>query len=304
MKKNYVTIMFWTKATMAVSALAAIGIMAAAMPARAQANSTTNPTAALAAIGRSAPVTQAAEKLTAILPSGVEVELVALSFYPDMNQPWWRPDGTPLSDPPINPSPFNISSSTGQKVELVFRLGKKAAEPGYESRITFADGGGLLWTGRRSRKGLPVSDLLVVATSLQAASRTMSLDLLVGAGPWESVATSDGLQPKGTLGAAKEAPNLSDHTTLITAFFPASRQARMVATDKDGTTHIAVSAGISKAGKEADEDFLFHRLPPAQFKSFTLQTRPYEMIHLKDVATAPGQRTDAQLTSAPESAGR
>ena len=95
MKTNYVTIMFWTKATMAVSALAAIGILAPAVPALAQANSTTNPAAALAAIGRSAPLTQAAEKLTAILPSGVEIELVALSFYPDMNQPWWRPDGTP-----------------------------------------------------------------------------------------------------------------------------------------------------------------------------------------------------------------
>ena len=209
-----------------------------------------------------------------------------------------------MSDPPIDPNHFDISSSTERKVELAFRLGKKAAEPGHDSRITLADGGGLLWTGRRSRRGLPVSELLVVATACLRLPEHMSVDLLVGAGPWESVATSDGLQPQGTLGAAKEAPNLSDHTTLITAFFPASRHARIVGTDKEGTTHIAVPAGIRSAGKDADEDFLFHSLPPAQFKSFTLQTRPYELIHLKDVSTVPGQRTDAQLTSAPESAGR
>jgi hypothetical protein len=126
----------------------------------------------------------------------------------------------------------------------------------------------------------------------------------VGAGPWESVATSDGLQPQGPLGAAKEAPNFSDHTTQITAFFATSRQARIVGTDKDGSTHSGSPTGIRKAGKDADQDFLFARTPPAQFKSFTLQTRPYELIHLKDVSTASGQRTHPQLTSAPESAGR
>ena len=302
-RKNNMVRMFWKKTRKAGSALAAIGLLAAAMAAG-QGNSTTNAAAAAAATGRLPTVTQTAEKLTAILPSGAEIELVALSFYPDLNQPWWRPNGTPLGEPPIDTSPFSISSSTAQKLELVFRMGRKAAEPGYESRITLPDGGGLLWTGRRSREGQSVSELLVVATSMPAATGAMNLDLLVAAGPWESVATTDGLQPQGPLSAVKEAPNFSDHTTLVTAFFATSRQARIVGTDKDGITHTGSPTGIRKAGKDADQDFLFARTPPARFKSFTLQTRPYELIHLKNISLTPGQHTDAQLTSAVVPAGK
>jgi hypothetical protein len=283
------------------SALAAIGLLASAMPSLGQGNPTTNPALVSAAADSSNAVP--AEKLTAVLPSGAEIELVALSFYPDMNQPWWRPDGTPLTEPPVDGSFFDISSSTAPKLELVFRLGKKAAEPAYESRMTFADGSGLLWTGRRSRNGVQSSELLVVATRLPADSGGMSMDLLVGAGPWETVATTDGVQPKGPLGAAIVAPNFSDHTTLITAFFAASRQARIVGIDKYGITNIASHTGIRRTGKDADQDFLFSRTPPSQFKSFTLQTRPYELIHLKDISTASGQRTHAQLTAGPESKG-
>ncbi len=301
MKTKHAT-RYWTGIATAGSALAAIGILLAAMPSLGQGNSTTNPAPAATAVGGSS-VAAEATKLTAVLPSGAEIELVALSFYPDMNQPWWRPDGTPLSEPPVDGSIFNISSSTAPKLELVFRLGKKAAEPAYESRMTLADGGGLLWTGRRRRNGVESSDLLVVATPLPADSTTMSLDLLVGAGPWENVVTTDGLQPQRQLGAAKEAPNFSDHTTLITAFFAASRQARIVGIDRYGITNIASPTGIRKTGKDADQDFLFSRTPPSQFKSFTLQTRPYEWIHLKDISTASGQRTRPQLTAGPKYTG-
>jgi hypothetical protein len=302
MKTKHATRKYWTDTAKAGSALAAIGLLAAAMPSLGQGNAPTNPAPVSAAVGGSSAATQP-EKLTAVLPSGVEIELVALSFYPDENQPWWRPDGTPLSEPPIDGSFFDISSSTAPKLELVFRLGKKAAEPGYESRMTLADGSGLLWTGRRRRNGVESSELLVVATRLPADSAGMSMDLLVGAGPWENVATTDGLQPQGPLGAAIVAPNFSDPTTQIRAFFATSRQARIVGIDKYGISNIASPTGIRKTGKDADQDFLFSRTPPSQFKSFTLQTRPYELIHLKDVSTASGQRTHPQLIAGPESKG-
>jgi hypothetical protein len=302
MKTKHATRNYWIDKARAGSALAALGLLAVAMPILGQGNSATNPAPVSAAVGGTSAATLP-DNLTATLPSGAEIELVALSFYPDMNKPWWRPDGTPLSEPPIDGSFFDISSSTAPKLELVFRLGKKAAEPGYESRMTLVDGSGLLWTGRRRRNGVESSELLVVATRLPADSAGMSMDLLVGAGPWESVATTDGLQPQGPLGAAKEAPSFSDHTTQITAFFATSGQARIVGTDKDGITHVGSPTGIRKTGKDADQDFLFSRTPPVQFKSFTLQTRPYELIHLKDVSTASGRRTHAQLTAGPEPAG-
>jgi hypothetical protein len=293
---------YWTDIATAGSALAAIGLLLAAMPSLGQGNSATNPAPVPAAVSTSSSAVPA-EKLSAVLPSGAEIELVALSFYPDMNKPWWRPDGTPLSEPPVDGSFFDISSSTAPKFELVFRLGKKAAEPAYESRMTFADGSGLLWTGRRSRNGVQSQDLLVVATRLPADSTPMSLDLLVGAGPWENVVTTDGLKPQGQLNAAIEAPNFSDPTTQITAFFAPSRQARIFGIDIYGITNIASQTGIRKTAKGADQDFLFSRTPPSRFKSFTLQTRPYELIHLKDISTASGQRTRPELTASPKSTG-
>ncbi|MCY2931487.1 MAG: thioredoxin-like domain-containing protein, partial [Planctomycetota bacterium] len=48
--------------------------------------------------------------LKAMLPSGAEIELVALSRYPDRNQPFWRPDGARLDEPPFDTTVLDVTS--------------------------------------------------------------------------------------------------------------------------------------------------------------------------------------------------
>ena len=64
------------------------------------------PLAALRLAGRAVGSAEAAEKpapaLKATLPSGVEVELVGISYHPSKGRPWWRPDGSPLSEAPYD----------------------------------------------------------------------------------------------------------------------------------------------------------------------------------------------------------
>jgi hypothetical protein len=248
---------------------------------------------------------QTGDTLKAILPSGVEIELVAVSDYPDKNHPWWRPGGMQLDALPIDPSDLDIRSSINpktRKIVLVFRLGGKADQPAYESQITRNDGGGVWSGGRRTRSGKVVSDFKVVATDVPADSKTIWLDLLVAAGPWETVATCDGRQAQGPMSAARPAgPASSMPSTVITARFdPNSKEARVIGIDANGVEHIIRGFDIRHDGANSGADFLFEGLKPEQFKSFTLQTRANnELIHLMDISLKPGHLTRAQLISAP-----
>jgi hypothetical protein len=255
---------------------------------------------------------QERDTLKAILPSGVEIELVAVSNYPDSDQPWWRPDGVQLDTPPIDPSDSDITAERNvkfRKIELVFRLGGKADQPACNIAPTRrTDGEGVWWAGRRSKGGKFALDLKVVGTGVPVDSKAIWMDLLVAAGPWETVATCNGRQAQGPMSAARLADpaRASMPSTVITARFdPNSKEARVIGIDAGGVEHMirdfdirwdAIRSGDGNAGA----DFLFEDLKPEQFKSFTLQTRANnELIHLMDISLKPGHMTRAQLISAP-----
>ena len=255
-------------------------------------------------LAATAPARQKGEKLKGILPSGTEIELVGVSHYPDKNQPWWRPDGTRLDAPPVDPRDIDITSFIDpkvRKIELVFRLGGKADQPAYDSQIRRSDDEGVWWTGRRTRSGKFASDFKVIAINVPADSKTVWLDLLVAAGPWETVATCDGRQAKGPLSAATPGGRAgSEPSTVITARFdPDKKDAQVVGIDADGVKHIVRGFDIRKGDENAGANFLFQGLTPRQFKSFTLETRPNnELIHLTDISLVSGRLTDAQLIPA------
>jgi len=250
---------------------------------------------------------QKGDTLKAILPSGTEIELLAVSNYPDIDQPWWRPDGVQLDTPPIDPSDIDITSLIDprfRKIELVFRLGGKADQPACNiSPTRRTDGVGVWWTGRRSKGGKFALDLQVVGTGVPVDSKAIWLDLLVAAGPWETVATCNGRQAQGPMSAARPADpaRASKPSTVITARFdPNSKEARVIGIDANGVEHTIRGFDIRHDGANSGADFLFEGLKPEQFKSFTLQTRPNnELIHLMDISLKPGHLTRAQLISAP-----
>ncbi|MCY2931625.1 MAG: hypothetical protein NTV86_19460 [Planctomycetota bacterium] len=193
----------------------------------------------------------------------------------------------------------SVNDPTRQKIELVFRVSGKAPEPGYESQIWRTDGGGHWWAGRRSKAGQFLPDLKIMGISVPADMQTLSLDLRAAAGPWQSE-TSDGLQAKGRLSAAKDAPNYTEQSALITARVDTEKEdTQVVAIDRDGIRHVSRPVDTRGTDDVAEADFVFPRLTPANIKSFTLETRPYEMIHLKDISLVPGRYADAEVTSGP-----
>jgi beta-lactamase regulating signal transducer with metallopeptidase domain/HEAT repeat protein/Leucine-rich repeat (LRR) protein len=245
-----------------------------------------------------------ADKLKATLPSGAEIELTAVSYYPDKGERWWLPDGTALKAPPVDPSEMDISSiidPTKRKVELVFRLGGKADQPGYESQLIRADGGGTLWTGRRSLNRVFALDLKVIATSVPVEAKTFDMDMKVAAAEWTTVATSDGQKAEGLLGAAGPGgARSSNPSTLIEGQFdPDQSEARMIGVDAKGAKVIVRGFDTIKSGSKKGANFLFDKFEPGQIKSYTLQTRPYERIRLTDIAAQPDQQSEAGLTAGP-----
>jgi hypothetical protein len=250
------------------------------------------------------PSSQLEEPLKAVLSSGVEIELVAVSDYPDKNAPWWRPDGTQLDAPPIDPVDLDITSYVDpkmRKIELVFRLSGKANQPAYESQIRATDDRGVWWAGRRTRDGKRADDMKVVGTMVPADAKTLEIDLLVAAGPWETVATSDGRKTEGPLGAAAAgdpAAGSGPSTAIAARFAPDKLDAQVIALDVDGVKHVVRGFDIRRGVNDAGANFRFQGLTPGQFKSFTLQTRPNnERIRLMEISLVPGQQTDAKLVA-------
>ena len=50
--------------------------------------------------------------------------------------------------------------------------------------------------------------------------------------------------------------------------------------------------------------WLFRKLKPAAIKTVALQTRPFEVIELRDISLKPGHKTDAKLLSVPQTAAK
>jgi len=237
------------------------------------------------------------------LPGGAELELVAVSRYPDKNQPFWRPDGSELTLPlPFDTSDGDITSYVGNDVEkyqLVFRVGGQAG-PGNDAMMVRPDNGAAWWTGARNKEGKYAENLAVFGISVPTGTRTLNLDLHIAAGLWQVEGTSDGKKAKGNLSAAQRNPHHTEPSAMI--FARADRDAndvRVMAVDTELTRHFSRIVGERDQGEGLEWEFTFPGLPLDRIASYTFQTRPYETIHLKDISLAPGRTTTPVLTAAP-----
>jgi RNA polymerase sigma factor (sigma-70 family) len=224
------------------------------------------------------------------LPNGGTIEVIGVSTHPSGPNTWWGPDGSPLDQPPCDPS--NTSLATNEKtmvraiVARVSNLPPDANAGWWIDQAKSGSGG----TAVRDHKIVPGLGIVVVELPKDLATGTIRFSAATG--PWQTVATLNGFAGAGS--AHDNSPNYISGkaiatqrgTTLTVTHDIQDDATRLVAVDRDGKEHPSLDgAGVGLKGftqLEAEFD-----LSPEEFREYRLQQRPYERMEIPNIALEP-----------------
>ena len=222
------------------------------------------------------------------LPNGATVEVVGISSHPSGPDTWWRPDGTPLREPPCDPSNTKIRSDDNAVIRAIaVRVINIPFGADHGWWINEANGGS---HAQARRDGKPVADMSEAVSPFPAGTQACTLRFKVAAGPWSTVQTW-GTSPGavGQVGSSfifGDSIGTSKGTSLSVTHNIQNMSVRLVAIDGDGKEHPAT---VRSGGGVKD----FHQivvefdLLPDEIKEYRVQSRPYEVIEIPDIALKP-----------------
>jgi beta-lactamase regulating signal transducer with metallopeptidase domain len=251
------------------------------------------PLAALHSRGAAAPVQPSADDLWKVtLDNGVVVELIGAANAPSKDQPWWRPDGSPLAERPYNePIGASTTPQPNQKsLEIAVRLanlpsGFVPTVWRFDPSCTNVGGSGPLIQDEKA-----IDDLRAIAISAPADRSAMNISVGVATGPWTTVETNDAAFSGNSSGDVAFAPLMEKdgNAVVIVSYTMLDVQTQLVAIGIDGKEHTAGRSETAGGSIFMQMTATFDHLAVKDIKSIELQSRPYQWAEFKNVAISPG----------------
>src|SRR5581483_6777784 len=130
------------------------------------------------------------EKYRATLKDGATIEIVGVSSYPTGPRTWWKPDGSPLDAPPVDPIEARVSPSKGEIVRVVL-----ARVTGVKHDDTFRwlpTHNGSYDGGTPTKNGQKVPGLEYYVASFRSDSPDCAVNVKAASGPWRNEASDSG----------------------------------------------------------------------------------------------------------------
>jgi RNA polymerase sigma factor (sigma-70 family) len=219
------------------------------------------------------------------LPNGATIEVVGISPHPSGPLTWWRPDGSPLPQPPCDRSNTRISSDQNVVFRsVVVRVTNLPEGAEHQWWINEANGGS---HGQPRRAGKPVPGLSEAVTQFPRGMPTCTLLFKVAAGPWQTVQTW-GTSP-GALGSRDGTSYIfgaaiatTTGTALSVTHNIQDTSVRLVAVDGDGKEHpgkVRSGSGV----KDFRQLVVEFDLPPGAVQEFRVQTRSFEEVEIPGI---------------------
>jgi RNA polymerase sigma factor (sigma-70 family) len=226
---------------------------------------------------------------------GATIEVVGVSTVPTGPHTWWKPDGSPLAEAPVDRIESQLPPRQGQ-VKRVILLRVFGLHQGdlFRWLPTRND----MYSGSQPRQnGRLAPELEYYEATFPNDLADCGVQARIAAGDWTTEASGDGAGKSSVLsnryqfhfGMAR--PHTRDGrpgTAIAVAQNIFGRERRLVAIDRDGQTHTPVSLLGGGDGGEVltllDAEFL---LPPDQIASYEVQSRPFERAEIKDIALNP-----------------
>ncbi len=134
------------------------------------------------------------------LPNGGTIELIGISPHPSGSNTWWNPDGSPLEQPPCDPSNSRLKATEDTiPIAVVVRLSN--LPPDADPQLIRSR-----WWRNRSdidadetavQDGKTVPGLRIVVASFSKNQTTGTIWFEAATGPWQTVATFQEFTTKG-----------------------------------------------------------------------------------------------------------
>ncbi len=240
----------------------------------------------------------------ATLRSGVSIELLGLTYIPVKGQPWWKPDGSPVDEPPFDRVGTDPSVDPNWEqfnyYAVAARLkGKPADKLGQVKwRFRRADG--------HARTTYYHKNVLAGWVRFPKYVKTTTLRLGIAGGHWEtliafkdygsyrkgkdSIAVSKPYGPYGPLGSG-----LGEKGLYIRVVYNVTdRDVRIVAVDKNGKVHLSSSGGSGGTSDLRRTIANFRDLTQDKLQEYRFEVREYEWVEFKNIALRPGKEAVAR----------
>jgi RNA polymerase sigma factor (sigma-70 family) len=241
---------------------------------------------------------------------GATVEVVGISTVPSGPHTWWKPDGSPLADAPVDSIERKTRASEEHAARVILvRVSGVKRDDNLRWRPTHSVSS---WGGRPSKGGQNVPELDYYEATFPRDRTDCDVQAKVAAGRWTTEASNDG---KGGTGmfvnghkfSFGKARSYEVHGRAMTVFAVAhnffDQDRRLVAVDQDGGLQPAVHYS---AGSDGDKRWVIDLidgefdLALERIKEFQVQFRPFVTTEIPGIAlnprltVKPAQKADNQ----------
>jgi len=229
--------------------------------------------------------------------AGPTIEVVGVSTVPTGPKTWWKPDGSPLAEAPVDAIGRKTDGRARDEARLV--LLHVSGLKGDDYFRWHPERSSSYWGGRPSKDGRDAPGLEYYEAVFQGGGTSCEVRARLAAGPWKTVASNDG---KGGVGSFVDGRKFSfgkarpytaggrSMTVFSVAHNYLEHDRRIVAIDREGREHPAVSYSSGSDGDKKwaldliDAEF---PLPPDRIRDYQVQFRPFEVVEIKGVALDP-----------------
>ncbi|HEV3136507.1 MAG TPA: hypothetical protein VGZ26_01360 [Pirellulales bacterium] len=239
------------------------------------------------------------QPLRAVLPAGMIVDVLGMANHPSQGGPWWAPDGTPTATPyeKVNAEINGWKNELHREIAIRW-IKRPSKDVTVYWGVNCSSGRG--GTNGFDKNGNVIQDLGALAALFSASETTCTVRFQIAAGPWETIAQTDG----GQFGAEGEekygfvfskASERGGITAITISHNVIDRDMRIVAVVEGGkeTAPDQLFSGSMKNIVQTDAEF--SNLPLDGVQEFRLQARPYQIVEVRDIALNPGQATKPHL---------
>ncbi len=245
--------------------------------------------------------------------NGTTIEVVGVSTVPTGPDTWWKPDGSPLAEAPVDTIDHKTRAHGDEEARVILVRSSGAKNDDlfrWHPTPTVS-----YWGGRPSKNGQNAPELDYYEATFDGNRSTCEVQARLANGAWKTEVSNNG---RGGVGqfvnghkfAFGKARSYSAYGRSMTVFAVAhnffEQDRRIVAVDRDGKSHPAVSYS---SGSDGDKKWVVDLidaefdLAPDQIKEYQVQFRPIELAEIKDIALHPrstGKPTPSAEVSHPK----
>jgi len=226
-----------------------------------------------------------------------ELEIVAISSLPSGPDTWWRPDGSPLKNPPFDPTyaanperaPGFSSPDEANRRMFVYRVSDHS--PGTFVDVEIHEASAMGHGPVVTQDGKLVAGLRAVRADFGAGSQRASLRFRIGSGPWETIQSlGEGRGSTASLAggfvSSGAIPGKDGGTIVALAHnIDDGRLIRVVAVDAAGSEFLG-TGGSASAG-EVRQVTVKYPLAPDKIREFRVQIRLLDELTIPNIAIHP-----------------